>query len=330
MLRSGLLAGCLALFAWSSAAQAQEKARFTLDVVACDWLRQSELERLLRLEMSAMASEGASEGELESGVAVQIECRDKDISVRITDSATGKFLERQLVAPAHDHPSRERIVALGASQLLLASWLELLLPEPPKEARPAKKPPPSVAQARRAAKRAVVAETDKPRGGTGVAAGIAWRGSSDHVPMLGGGLYGNLAVTSHFSVGLDARYERGEIERNVGTVVATMAKLGAALGFRAWEAKPFRLDTRLEVAGCFVRLDGRPTTQSTLGSPSEGAGVDTSLELAPGFTFGELSLGPTLAGGFLANGPTGVVVGEESTTLNGVWFGVGLRAGLAL
>jgi hypothetical protein len=330
MFRDRLFAGCLAILAWSSTASGQERARFTLDVIGCDWLRRDELERLLRLEMSAMASEGASEGELESGVAVQIECRPNDISVRITDSATGKFLERELVAPAHDHPSRERIVALGASQLLLASWLELLLPEPPKETRPAKKPPPNVTQARRAAKRAVVAETEKRRGGTGVAAGVAWRGSSDHVAMLGGGMYGNLALSSRFSLGLEARYERGEIERNAGTVVATLAKLGGSLGFRAWESRPLRVDTRLEVGGCFIRLDGRPTTASTLGSPSEGAGLDASLELAPGFVFGEVSIGPTLSTGFLANGPTGVVVGEESTTLNGVWFGAGLRAGLEL
>lgn len=328
MLRFGLATACLAIIAWTSTASADEP-RFTLDVVGCDWLRREELERLLRLEMSAMASQGASEGELESGVAVQIECRTPNISVRITDSATGKFLERELVAPAHDHPSRERIVALGASQLLLASWLELLLPEPMTEARPAKKPPANVTQARRAARRAVVAEPE-PRGGTGVAAGVAWRGSSDHALMLGGGLYGNLALAQRWSLGLDARYERGEIERDTGTVVATLAKLGGSLTFRAWESAPLRFDARVEAGACFIRLDGRPSATSTLGSPSEGAGFDAGLELAPGFDFGEVSVGPTISAGFLINGPTGVVIGEESTTLNGAWFGAGVRAGLAL
>jgi len=87
----------------------------------CGELDLAEVERLIGIEIQGMVEAEERGGDLD----VQIVCEPGGVSISSTDAETGHQLERVTPALAEDEAQPERVIALAASQLLLASWREV-------------------------------------------------------------------------------------------------------------------------------------------------------------------------------------------------------------
>jgi hypothetical protein len=63
-----------------------------------------------------------------------VSCSGEEVSIRVTDAMTGKVVMRAFTLKEAEPDVRERAVALAVAELVLASWLELMLPQPTQSA----------------------------------------------------------------------------------------------------------------------------------------------------------------------------------------------------
>lgn len=94
---------------------------------------------------------------------VAVTCGDDGARIEISDPLTDKVLSRRMALPAEDDAGRERILALAASRLIVASWLELMIREPEPEPAPAPEPEPPIVREARAVAERHIAPPPEPR-----------------------------------------------------------------------------------------------------------------------------------------------------------------------
>src|SRR5688572_22292101 len=114
----------VAFLAACTAAAAADPARADPDETpGCADLDVAEFERLLRIELAVVA------GRVERARApiVRITCEAGTLRVLARDATAKRTLTQSLTIPKTREPGRERALALAASQLLLSSWLEIVL-----------------------------------------------------------------------------------------------------------------------------------------------------------------------------------------------------------
>lgn len=64
------------------------------------------------------------------GALVLVSCTGEQVSIRVTDEMTGKVVLRSFILEDAEPDVRARAVALAVAELVLTSWLELMLPQP--------------------------------------------------------------------------------------------------------------------------------------------------------------------------------------------------------
>jgi len=80
----------------------------------------------------------------------------------------------------------------------------------------------------------------------------------------------------------------------------------------------------------YVSLQGAPRSGAFFGAAHGGFTADFSAILEASIALNVLRLGGSLAGGYLAPGPIGVVDRETDVRLDGPWLGATVLFGLAL
>jgi hypothetical protein len=92
-----------------------------LEVGQCPDLDAAEIRRLATAELSAQPAAAGDPGVLDIGVV----CDGPRVTIRVKDPLSRKLVQRSFNLSASDPPARSRLVAIAATELVLASWAEL-------------------------------------------------------------------------------------------------------------------------------------------------------------------------------------------------------------
>jgi hypothetical protein len=108
------------LLAWAPLALAKAPP-VSLALEECPHLSTPEIERIFAAELGAASTTTANPGVTE----VTIVCSDVHVLVRVKDPLSRKTVQRSFDTSTFDPRATPRLVALAASELVLASWAEL-------------------------------------------------------------------------------------------------------------------------------------------------------------------------------------------------------------
>jgi hypothetical protein len=103
-----------------------------LEARGCSDLSQERVRHLAALDLTTRVV--APEAPHPPGALVLVSCSGEEVSIRVTDAMTGKVVMRAFTLKEAEPDVRERAVALAVAELVLASWLELMLPQPTQSA----------------------------------------------------------------------------------------------------------------------------------------------------------------------------------------------------
>jgi hypothetical protein len=301
---TGLCATALALAA-ARPAGADPAVGVTLSVDPCVAADAGGIERLFFLELGTTPARGRG---ARARADVAVGCAGDAIEVRVNDPLTGKMLSRRIDPGVA--AGRERLIALAAVELLVASWIEL-------SAADSTADDPALGRARADAER-LVAGRLRPRPWTTTASVIAGAGA-DGLTQLGAGVrldrdrprWGWSAELSGWT---------GARQVPLGTIAAS--GLGGAADLHlGWRRGPLLVRAGAGGRIGVVALDGDP-------APGSGASADhvTGASAGPFARAGaalraatlELSLAAE-AGVHLA-GVRGLVDGMPGASLVGAWL----------
>jgi hypothetical protein len=109
------------LLAWAPVALAKEAPPVSLALEECPHLSTPEIERIFAAELGAASTTTANPGVTE----VTIVCSGVHVLVRVKDPLSRKTVQRSFDTSTFDPRATPRLVALAASELVLASWAEL-------------------------------------------------------------------------------------------------------------------------------------------------------------------------------------------------------------
>ena len=146
----GLLGGARPAFAESP------PVNVTLD--GCPQLNPTEVERIFSAELGS-ADPGVSDP---SVTEVTITCEGTRVVVRVKDPLSRKIVQRSFDSSTFDAKATPRLIALAASELVLASWAELYSNPTPTVEPEGPKPSPEEAVAARKALRELSFFADEP------------------------------------------------------------------------------------------------------------------------------------------------------------------------
>jgi len=277
----------------------------TVETVGCDALDGGEIGRLLLLEL---ATEATPAGDLR----VAVECEGTAVTVRIGDPGTGRVITRVIDMPAADDPSRHRLVALAAAQLLAAGWMELR--EPPRHRDEQVRP----RERRRAFRGRRSARTH-----LAVEPGLRARTLEDplFVPRLA--LRGGVRTTPRWMPFVSVGVEAGEIDRPEGAV--SLLGVSAAVGV-ATRLAGF-LDASASLGLAYLRMSGAPRPDFE-GGITDGLRIEPAASLGPTIETRRFQLGLDIAAGLTLPSLDAEILGGSPVTTGTVWLGLSLRLGL--
>lgn len=306
------------------AAQQQASIGVVVSIEPCVPVAEQTVRRLIALELRASLPAASLDGG-NSAARIELSCQESLVVVQVHDMVTGKSVTRRIDAGGMPEQGRERLVALAAVELLIASWAELATMASPHSLGVDAK---ASAQVRRKARAvasqhlpqtpwqdAVMAYGLLSREKHGFAGGAGLRWIRDHEAWTG------------FS--LSTAVDTAQVSVPLGTVAVRSAQLSAAVhSHKSLQ----RLRLR---AGLGVRLG----VVSMVGRPADAA--STSADSSVGFTFGpmlhidvEHRLGPLVATlslepGYHVLGVGGLVDQVREVGVQGPWLvttlGLGAR-----
>jgi hypothetical protein len=291
-----------------------------VEVHGCEALDPAELSRLLHMEL---ASAAIPETPIHAPV-IEVQCGRDLWRLTLHERQGGGYLDRLIPAPAPDEPARERIVALAASQMLLA-WL------PEKAAELAEARAAERAAVRAAGPQAPPPTPARPAGHTWLFVGGGLRGAD-----LGGepfvltaaslGVRGLLAPP--LSLGGSLEVLGGSTTRDAGRVEVRGGVAGVSLRWRALSRGSFSLPVTLGLGLAYLSLDGDGRGEIE-GRTLDGVAVDARLDVGPRFASDGVGVALLLRLGVLALGPEGRVVGEAPVSPDGPWAGACIELSLS-
>jgi hypothetical protein len=320
----------LGLASWVLALATTEPERAHVEVSArgCGRLDAHEVARLLHIELLAVTEA------IRSGPPLQVElaCTVPTMAIAVADPLTGKRLSREVPMPA-DEPGRDRVVALAIAQLFAASWLELLMPPPPppEQAAPTGPPEPEPEpEAVEAARELAYGRVRvRPRSlAFALAPVVRGRSLQRDALLTGGGeldlraWFGNAAVVVRTGV------EAGAARRKHGDVRALAILLGIGAAGRVALSRRWQLGGAAIASGGVARLRGTP---SQAGVPSDSVTALTgqlALGAGPRLRLPPVAIELDLELGGMLRAPEGLVSGERSVSLGGLWAGAALRVAI--
>ena len=320
----------LLVLAAAPAAAAQDAPTTVVETVDCgDALDAAEIARLFSIELSTVL---VAEGGGERALAVTIRCDGSRVHIEAEDRLTDKALRRTLPAVPVG-PDRERVVALALAQLVVASWLELLIPlEDLRAARAS--PQATTADAQEAARGVAWAAVDVERSEPGPHVGpIARVGARLHgvdepwlAVQIGAGL--SWSASPRWLVDGRIDYEQGTANRVAGDVDVRAVGLALSAGHAIVSAGDFALVVDVAVHGRYVTMAGAPATEGFAGGTVGGLGWEVAIGMSPRVRVGPAYVALHVPVGW-SSGPRGTVTGEADVTYRGLVTGVALSLALA-
>lgn len=310
----------LALLTVAAPARADPPA-FDLQLEACDDLDGAALAAKLELELLDVAPSLRELG----APPVVVRCSGASVHITIGDPATGKTVAREVPRPS---AGAERSIALSVAELYIASWLELLTrPEEPEtpEATPDPEPAAEVRAAARERAAAALPVVAPPGvwGTIGLEGAAGLRDLEEPFASVVGGLRASLHPRGDWGLVLATRVERGEAERQRGSVVAWWGAVELGVAWRAIRAGAFRLGADLRAGVLYTRIEGR-AADGVRADVHGALGARVALALRPAFVAGHFRGGLVLTLGVDLNAPTGLVSDEPPVTTGGFFATLGV------
>ena len=314
---------------------AESAPRIQLDITRCPHLSERNVKRILRAELAAEVV-ARSDADVTS---VGIHCEGTAVKMLIRDPVSRKRVQRNIDLLEASPTSRDRLVALAASELVIASWSELEI-NPTLEVEPAEPPPPPGSrEAARTVVRDRMPREAEPRPSTSVRGSAldsrllalgSVRGFWDYPGALYGG--GVRFGREHFGVvswAVDGLVEQGRVRRPEGSYHISTTTLGGTVAFYSrWRALTARAGAGLRVgtSTCESRVAGATGSASTVAPWGWPLGfVSTSLGLGAG-----LLLELDVEGGYvvlpISSGTTQMTDGA----FRGAWLSAQLGLGFGL
>jgi hypothetical protein len=281
----------------------------------CGSLDAAEIARLVELEIN---SGRETIGDAPVVVDIAVVCLPGGTRIMTFDPLTQKRSERTMNIADPAGPEPVRVVALAASQLLRASWLELVAPLLPErgEGKPA-----APAADREAPRRALVAVDLGARArdlGNAMLAGRA-AFTAGGAKDMGWNLRGTLA------------FEYGSSSRGIGTasIYAAWIALGMSRGFVLLES--VRMEIGAGLGGGFVLMSGDGTRPEIIEHDVRGFTGEVTAHLGPVLPVGEsVRLALLIEGGYGLRTPVGRIDGDREITTGGLFAGLVLRLGFSI
>lgn len=296
----------------------------TVEIDPCLSVARSEVLRLTELELDARVV--APSLAPPHATRVDVTCAGKHVRLRVTDPVTGKSLERTLALGTHEVDVTGRAVALAIVELVLTSWMELTLAEPPPKSVGFEPPPPEIkdmaeeravtlgARSSRVEHVLAVIQAQGPFRGFGVGWG-------------GGARLGWHFGEKWFGGDVDLIAAQMEADASLGSVRATTWSSGLRASFKLWldpawlEAGPgFRIG--------IARLAGTPEDDG-----ETRGGVVAGMWAGPlgyaGFGVEAYNLALTLGveGGYAFQSVSGQIGDDTSVAVGGPWMAVSAGIG---
>jgi hypothetical protein len=307
-----IVAGALS-FVTPSKVSALELA---LDVGHCPELPEKRVEELIELELTAEVRPGAGE---RSAALVTVICSGDEVRIEVSDTTTSKVVSRTFTLTEREPDVRARAVALAASELVITSWMELVLPAPAQHPKPA---PAWVNENRRAATTLVRERTQSglrvadlfafgAAGGTFNANPGAWGGGVRLSLVWGEARFG---VDTDLSLTLDDdRTSLGAVRTNTWSLA-----LRPELRFQAGTALgSFGVGGRVGL----VRIEGTAIDASTVrGHVVAGTWGGPLAHANFGLSFAHFVSRLGVEGGFALRSAWGTVDGQARAGVRGPWF----------
>jgi len=312
--RALAFAACLGSLGIAARARALE---LTLDAGACPELPEKRVRELMQLELSAqVAAPAASE---RSAALVAVSCSADEVRIVVSDSTTSKVVSRTFTLTERERDVRARAVALAAAELVITSFLELVLANPPDHPQPA---PAWVTENRRAAT-SIARERTRlgPRvdalfpfaafGGTFHAHPAAWGGGLRLSLTWGAGRFG---VDSDLSMTLE------NVRTSLGDVRTNTWSLGLRPALR-FERGRWLGSAGLGVRVGLARIGGASADPSAIRSHVvAGTWVGPLAHVNLGIAFAHLKLRLGVEGGIASRTAWGTVDGSAQAGVRGPWF----------
>jgi hypothetical protein len=318
------------LLALAPSADASAESRFEIAIDGCAEIDADRLEQLLALELNLVVKQNASETRV---YRVELRCDDTATVIGIEDPLTEKHLERRLPALAPDDPDPARTLAIGASQLFVASWAEFS--SPPSGEHP---PLPAAPDEQAAAVELVATRSsvDRP---------VLEHSLFLHAGQRARGLVDSLRLTE-LALGYVPRFRLGPRRRvSLGPSFAGAVEFGATrridtrvqallvegrlgVDLRIDSGREVGLWTGIELGLIWQQIGARPEPNAGLvGGRINGLGLDPSAHLGFVLDTGRVDVALAVEGGYLVGGPLGLTP-EGPVSVRGGWIGGGLQLGV--
>lgn len=222
----------------------------------------------LRLELDLELGELIAASKHPFEVSVHCECELATIS--ISDPVTHKQVSRQVVDSGPKDPDRARMMALSATRLFTASWLELTLADPAPGQTPPQQtlPEPEILAAVERHLEAEGASAPAPHE-IGLELAGGWMG------LVAGGAGGRFGlhyghrVGRGFTLMLGPQLSAAGVRRDAGVAIAGTYALAAALRWELWSSADKALALRPTLSGGWQSL----TSYRQVDAPGGGAGT---------------------------------------------------------
>jgi hypothetical protein len=299
-----------------SATPALAQRQLAIHLAGCGSLAADRISQQLRLERGEVLRQLGT-GQL---LRVAIVCGPRETMIEISDPLTEKRVGRSIPTPgAKADP--ERVLAIAASQLMLASWLELLT-ETGAGAAPGKARGGQAAGAAR--KMAVVAARSavpRRRLGVGVSAGGVVRDLSQPVWLWNARLLGRVSLVRSLELLVGVGVEQGSAERISGTVSALLLDFWVGVAYR-WELwRGLTLEAAVAASLLHARFEGHPASESFAGTSAQALAAQGMAELGLWWQVSRFRFGLALQVGGTAPRTSAEVIGERPVKLHGLWLG---------
>lgn len=297
-------------------AAAAESTFLNVSTEACPGLRTEEVDRILRIELAALA--GGWQG---APLLVELSCDGARVRVVADDPLTQKRLERTLDLGSVPR-DRDRTVALVVSQLFLTSWAELLIEDRRQVLAPVVATPPAPpAVTQKAETLTRDAMTARPwHLSLAALGGARVRALDAPIVTVRGGARPMLSWGEHARLFLDLGYERASVSRPLGRVGASLASAALGAGYRTSRRGPFSFEANVSGGAAWVDVSGDARADAR-GASDSGAVAEVGLALGPTFSFGVVHLGLELAGGITFPRAVARVTQGDDVSLSGPWAG---------
>jgi hypothetical protein len=309
---------------------------FDVEIDGCS-VDADELEQLLVLELNLVVGQTTQSRRYR----VELRCSEVETAIEVEDPLTGKRLERRLPALDPNDPNPARTVAIGASQLFVASWAEF--GSPPPDEHP---PLPAAAD-----EQAAAIELVSARSSSGGPASMPERHELEHSLIIHTGQHARslgdntlrltevaLGYAPRFLLGARRRValgptfvgdvEIGTTRRNDARVQALLAGGRVGVDLRVYSGAEIGLWAGLELGFAWQQLHARPDPGVGLvGGRVSGFGFDPSAHLGFVLDIGRVDLALAFEGGYLVSGPQGLTP-DGPVAMRGGWIGGGLQIGV--